>query len=72
MIGRGKKLDEIMKNMNMLAEGVYTCKALYEETKKLKVEMPIVEKTYEVLYLNKDPRKAIHELMRRELTEEEF
>ncbi|AEX85262.1 glycerol-3-phosphate dehydrogenase [Marinitoga sp. 1135] len=72
MIGRGKKLNEIIENMNMVAEGVYTCKALYEEIKELQIEMPIVEKTYEVLYLNKNPQKAIHELMRRELKREEF
>ncbi|WGS64373.1 NAD(P)H-dependent glycerol-3-phosphate dehydrogenase [Marinitoga aeolica] len=70
MIGRGKKLDEIIENMNMVAEGVYTVKALYEEIKDLNIEMPITEKTYEVLYLNKDPRKAIHELMMRELKDE--
>ncbi|SHE65457.1 glycerol 3-phosphate dehydrogenase (NAD(P)+) [Marinitoga hydrogenitolerans DSM 16785] len=70
MIGRGKKLNEIIENMNMVAEGIYTVKALYDEIKALKVEMPIIEKTYEVLYLNKDPRKAIHELMMRELKDE--
>ncbi|KAF2956199.1 NAD(P)H-dependent glycerol-3-phosphate dehydrogenase [Marinitoga sp. 38H-ov] len=70
MIGRGKVLDEIINNMNMVAEGVYTVKALYSEIKELKIEMPIVEKIYEVLYLNKDPKKAIHELMIRELKDE--
>lgn len=70
MIGRGKKLDEIIGNMNMVAEGIYTAKALYEEIKTLNIEMPITEKIYEVLYLNKDPEKAIHELMMRELKNE--
>jgi glycerol-3-phosphate dehydrogenase (NAD(P)+) len=70
MIGRGKKLDEIINNMNMVAEGVYTVKALYSEIKELNIEMPIVEKIYEVLYLNKEPKKAIHELMIRELKDE--
>jgi glycerol-3-phosphate dehydrogenase (NAD(P)+) len=70
MIGKGKNLNDIIENMNMVAEGVYTCKALYDEIKHTNIEMPIVEKTYEVLYLNKDPRKAIHELMTRELKNE--
>ncbi|MBM7559320.1 NAD(P)H-dependent glycerol-3-phosphate dehydrogenase [Marinitoga litoralis] len=70
MIGRGKKLDEVINNMNMVAEGVYTVKALYSEIKELNIEMPIVEKIYEVLYLNKDPKEAIHELMIRELKDE--
>ncbi|MDD5408030.1 MAG: glycerol-3-phosphate dehydrogenase, partial [Candidatus Cloacimonas acidaminovorans] len=36
----------------------------------LRIEMPIVEKVYQVLYEDKEPRKAILELMTRELKAE--
>lgn len=69
-LGRGKKLDEILKNMKMVAEGVYTVKAVHDIALKNKIEMPIAEKLYEVIYDGIDPKKAIHELMTRKLKSE--
>lgn len=69
-IAKGESLNEILKNMEMVAEGVYTLKAVYEILKKEKIEMPIVKALYKVLYENLKPKKAIEELMLRELKEE--
>jgi len=65
-IGKGRRLSEIQKATEMIVEGVATAKSAYELAKKYKVEMPITEQIYEVLYNNKDPRKAVVELMSRE------
>jgi len=65
-IGKGKKLAEIEKETDMVVEGVATTKSVYELAKKHKIEMPIVEQIYEVLYKNKDPKKAVVELMTRQ------
>lgn len=69
-IGKGKKLSEILKNMEMVAEGVKTSKSAYELRNKFKIEMPITKEVYCVLYEDKDPIKAVNELMGRERKEE--
>ncbi|OGW99546.1 MAG: glycerol-3-phosphate dehydrogenase, partial [Omnitrophica WOR_2 bacterium GWA2_44_7] len=65
-IGKGKKLKDILSHMNMVAEGVPTAKAGYLLSRKYKVAMPITEQVYNVLYKNKNPLKAVNDLMRRE------
>ena len=69
-IGKGGKIKDILEKMEMVAEGVLTTKAVYELSKKYKVEMPITEQVYKVLYENKSPFKAMEELMTRRLKEE--
>ncbi len=64
-IGRGKRLEQILKETEMVIEGVATAKSVYELLKKNKVEMPIAEEIYSVLYAHKDARAAVHDLMTR-------
>lgn len=66
-LGKGKTMDEIMKNMVMVAEGVPTVKAVYESAQKYNVEMPIVKGIYEIIYNNGDAKNVVKELMTREL-----
>ncbi|AEH50110.1 NAD(P)H-dependent glycerol-3-phosphate dehydrogenase [Pseudothermotoga thermarum] len=70
MIGKGKRLDEVLANMKMVAEGVNTVKPLLQLSKTLDVETPICGKVYEVLFEGKDPKAAIEELMKRPLKPE--
>ncbi len=70
LIAKGYRLKEIEKSMEMVAEGIYTVKAVYKISKKFNIEMPITTQVYKVLYKNKSPLKAIKELMRRRLKEE--
>ncbi len=69
-IGKGRSLDEIVAEMNMVAEGVKTSRAVYRLAKKYGVDMPITEKIHQVLYEGKPPKDAVMELMMRELKEE--
>ena len=69
-IGKGRKLDEILSEMKMVAEGVKTAKAIYQLCQKHIVEMPISLAVYNVLYNNKDPRESVNELMSRDLVSE--
>ncbi len=64
-IGKGKKLKDVLKETEMIVEGVATSKSAYELSKKYGVEMPITSEIYKVLYENKDPEKAVHDLMTR-------
>jgi glycerol-3-phosphate dehydrogenase (NAD(P)+) len=65
-LGRGKKLDQILKDMGMVvAEGVKTTLSAYELAQKAKVECPIINEIYAVLYENQTPEEAIKNLMSR-------
>ncbi len=71
LIGKGKTLREVLADMNMVAEGVWTTKALFgPEAEGSSVSMPIAEQVHAVLFEEKDPRKAVTDLMRREPTGE--
>jgi len=65
-LGKGRTLESILAGMKMVAEGIRTTKALRELARELKVEMPITEKVYEILYEGKAPREAVAELMSRD------
>ena len=56
--------------MRMVAEGVKTAESVYQLACKLGVEMPIVEKTYQILHADKPARQAVTELMTRDLKAE--
>ena len=69
-LGQGQKLDDVVANMGMVIEGVYTTKAAYELSRKRQVKMPITEALYDVLYNGKSIKTAIDQLMDRDLTSE--
>ncbi len=64
-IGRGKGLADILSRMSAVAEGVETAKAGYSLSKKYGISLPITEQVYFVLHKNKDPLKAVNDLMTR-------
>ncbi|RME92814.1 MAG: NAD(P)H-dependent glycerol-3-phosphate dehydrogenase [Candidatus Hydrogenedentota bacterium] len=66
-LGEGKTLEEITKDMRMVAEGVPTTQSAYELSKKYNVEMPITTLVYQVLYENRNVRDAAEALMSRRL-----
>ncbi len=65
LIGQGKSVEEAQNEVNMVVEGVRSCRAAKELADKLKVEMPIVFEAYDVLFNGKSPKDAISNLMRR-------
>jgi glycerol-3-phosphate dehydrogenase (NAD(P)+) len=69
-LAKGKKIKEILAGMAEVAEGVPTAMAAVELAKKQKVEMPITQEVYEVLFKGKDPYQTMASLMRRSPTSE--
>ena len=69
-IGRGRSLQDITDNMDMIAEGVNTCRAIPRIIEKYDIEMPIANSVYGILFENKNPLEAVKELMTRDLTAE--
>jgi len=64
-IGQGKKLQEILESMEMVAEGIWTTKSALKLAENYQVDMPITSAVYEILWKDKDPRSAVNELMSR-------
>lgn len=69
-IGAGKKANEILSEMRMVAEGVKTAKSVYNLSRKLNVEMPICHEIYRILYEDDSPTAAVRRLMTRDLKNE--
>lgn len=66
LIARGKRLNQILSEMEMVAEGIRTTKSAWALAQKHQVDMPITREIYLVLYQEKDPRRAVSDLMMRE------
>lgn len=65
-LGKGEKLDDILKNMGQTVEGVRTTKAANQLAEKYEVKMPITAILYKVLFENMNPKEAVDALMTRE------
>ncbi len=68
LIGKGYTMEEAMKEVNMVVEGVYSAKAAYQLGKKYHINLPIIEQVNAVLFDHKSARVAVNELMVRDKT----
>jgi len=66
-LARGRKLDEIVASMKMVAEGVKTTNATVDLAQRLSVDMPISAQMFEMLNFGLPPREAVRRLMDRTL-----
>jgi glycerol-3-phosphate dehydrogenase (NAD(P)+) len=64
-LGKGRRLDEIVGEMRMVAEGVHTCGLALELAKRHGVEMPIAQEIYRVVHGDVTPVEAYRGLVRR-------
>ncbi len=67
MIAKGKKIDDILKELGSVAEGVKTSKALVELGKKLNIDLPVSNAIYEAVYTDITPKEILDKLMNRKL-----
>jgi len=66
-LGVGKKLPQILDEMDMVAEGVKTTQSVHDLMLQMEVEMPILDQVYQILYKGKECSKAVTDLLTREL-----
>jgi len=69
-IGRGEKLEQILRDIPGVPEGVLTCKAVVELAREAGVDMPISAEIHAVLFEGKEPRRAVADLMMRQQKDE--
>lgn len=69
-LGRGKKLKEVIESMEMVAEGVDTAKSIHELCQRLKIQLPVADEVYRILFENKSAKKAVVDLLNRDANEE--
>ena len=72
LIGQGLTKDEAIKKIGMVVEGIPTTYAAYALSKKLNVDMPIVDAMYDILENNADVKETVNKLMLRDKKEEKL
>ena len=70
LLGQGYSMEEAMKEVNMVVEGVYSARSALKLAEKYHVELPIIEQVNKVLFEGKDSRQAVAELMLRDNKQE--
>jgi glycerol-3-phosphate dehydrogenase (NAD(P)+) len=69
-LASGMTIEEAQKEIQQVVEGVLAAKAVREVAQKMKVEMPICEEVYRILYEAVPPKDAVTALMSRAITAE--
>lgn len=70
LLGQGYSMEEAMKKVEMVVEGVYSAKSAVLLAKKYETELPIIEQVAGILFEGKDPVEAVSRLMLRDSRQE--
>lgn len=66
LLGEGLNIEEAIREIGMVAEGIKTTNSVYHLAKKYNISMPITEELYNVLYKGKDVKESVFNLMERD------
>ena len=69
-LGKGRKIDEIIGSMNMVAEGVKSCKPIYELGQEVGAWMPITENVVRICHEGASVDEMVSDLLAREIRPE--
>lgn len=69
-LGKGRKIEEIISSMNMVAEGVKSCKPIYELGRAADVWMPITENVVQICHEGATVEEMVADLLSREIRAE--
>ena len=69
-LGKGRKIDEIIGSMNMVAEGVKSCKPIFELGQEAGVYMPITENVVKICHEGIPVDEVVKDLLAREVLSE--
>jgi glycerol-3-phosphate dehydrogenase (NAD(P)+) len=71
-LAKGGKAQDIIDNQKNVVEGYYTVNAVYNLSKKLKIDMPITEELFKIIYEEKNIQISLKDLIMREFKEEDY
>ncbi len=69
-LGEGKKIEEILAGMEMVAEGVDTSESVHQLCEKLDISLPLLNEVYQLVFKGKNARAAVTDLLARDAREE--
>jgi glycerol-3-phosphate dehydrogenase (NAD(P)+) len=69
-LGQGRKLEDVLARLGLVAEGVPTAHSAYCLARRLEVDLPICSEVYRVLFEGKAPRDAVRDVTARPLRKE--
>jgi len=72
LLGQGYTKNDAIKKVGMVVEGISTTYAAYDLSKKMKIDMPIVDAMYDILENNADVKETVNKLMLREKKDEKL
>ncbi len=64
-LGKGMTVDEAIQSIGQTVEGYRAAKAVSEQARELSVDIPIMQEVYDILYEDKSPLQAVHDLENR-------
>ena len=70
LIGKGKKIKEIIKSNKAISEGVINSKTIFNLSKKKNIEMPVCESVYRILYKNAKIKETVEKILSRNIKKE--
>jgi glycerol-3-phosphate dehydrogenase (NAD(P)+) len=71
-MGKGMGVEKALASIDQVVEGLQAAREVHNLALRLGVEMPITEQVYAVLYEDKSPREAVHDLLARQQKAEHF
>jgi glycerol-3-phosphate dehydrogenase (NAD(P)+) len=66
LLGKGRRLEDIVASMNMVAEGIPNTESIYFAARRFGVRTPIIDQIYAILYQQKPCETALAELLSRD------
>lgn len=69
-LGKGRKIEEIIASMNMVAEGVKSCKPIFELGQANDVWMPITENVVQICHEGSTVDEMVQDLLSKEIRSE--
>jgi glycerol-3-phosphate dehydrogenase (NAD(P)+) len=71
-LGKGRHIDDIITEMNMVAEGVKTCRPILELGRKVDAWMPITEGVVSLIYEGRSPDQIVADILSRPAISETY
>ena len=65
-LGKGETKEEIIDSMNQVAEGVWNAATIHEIGVAHKIDLPITDQVFQILYEGKNAAEAVNDLLSRE------